>query len=85
MWGAFLYGRRTARVQEAAVNASPERTRSGCSQSGHGGSLRHDAGRWWDSAGTKIETQAKHGRGDFQFLSQWEKGVSANLKTSIVS
>ena len=74
-----------ARIQEVSVNASPERTRSGCSQSGHGGSLRHAAGRWWDSAESKIETQAKLGQGEFQFLSQWEKGVSANLKASIVS
>lgn len=40
----------------------------------HGGSLRHAAAQCWDGAGTKFETQVKLGRGELQFLSQWEKG-----------
>ena len=42
----------------------------------HGGSLRHAAVRWWDSAGTNAETQAKLGQVEFRYLSQWETGWS---------
>lgn len=54
---------------------------SGLQSPEHGNPLRYAAAQCWDSAGTKIETQAKLGRGEFQFLSQWEKGGAEGRKS----
>lgn len=51
----------------------------------HGGSLRHAAVRYWDGAGTNIETQAKLGQVEFRFLSQWETGWMAGFEARSLS
>lgn len=47
--------------------------------------LRYAATQYRDSAGTKTETQAKLGRVEFRFLSQWKTGWGGAVRNPLLA